>query len=1416
MANIQIPVLFDMSGDTIVFGEEGTGDFLSSHLDFVLDMTTEANGISLTAADISSSILVGDQDTGDSIFYSGGTSGSVGVDNLCNRIAKAITRGKLVHLPKTGNTSNSGIPMGGRANLYDSNGVYTENGNNDIYAIKYFSSIAPIGDEQMLGEAMARVASVHLVGSPLSAGIFQDKTQVQTDLETPSSHTFDGGNTAFYNALAVQLSKVLGGSKSSAPMNAGKLLSGITDINFDIDNLTNLVREAALTNKALTTSPGSANAAQLDNHNVGAIHGYSTGNQWENDADPTTGKRNHIGSNSTTNVDGTTTLDGPWIQFDAGEQVVVSHLKLWGNGNYEGGHARASAPKKFSILKSDDGTNWTTVKSYDFPSLIPLLHAGATGFRGDPFTAGYYWSGSSSRNFEINLDPFVRTRYIRMHIEEACDRYFECNEFQIIGVLDSQGTDYERAPTSATCEFNISDVTFDVAQTNICRYGSGGGNHQYTTSALNRPQGRNYFSGSPNGVVGQNSDNAFDGHKTGQHGHNMSSSFTTDGVWITTPDTGHNSIGKLWIPKEQITNSNVNQGGPYFGIDLGAQIYGATTSDVSNAKWAVASSKWYGNGHYNNHGGNPRNYTIYYSHDRHNWTIAKQVTQPASSTTTDWPSANVANEDIFDKIIVARYWMFQVNAIWKDATGCTVGEWELFGQTLANTTGATVVPNTDPPLDASGTSVPALKSIFEQLMNVPGRALLVTAEDDGVGGDVIGQTTPDPASLGDTVSTILNTNTTTNSILGMTVMPNGDIYTSGRNTHNIYKITAAGVLSEYTSNNGQTNVDGTIGVDAVTIPTGYGICNDGTSLYICCWYYHVVKKVNLSTGVVSTLAGTFGTASTTNTDSNFNKPSGICIDSAKENLYVASWQDGRIKKITISTGAVTYIAGGPPNNSQWLGTGAGAGFWRPTTITIDSTDTFLWISNREGNLSKLEISTGEHTIPGFATNGGVGSNGNAVYTLTPQETTDYRTIAIDPTDTYIYYCTPHKVKRWNISTETLEDFAGHDTETGLVEGSLTDARFDMSFGEHLVLAFDNEWNIYIAHRSTNGGGKLAISRINQIGGGSPQDILSKARTNTSGFPFITGDKLVVYLRPKINFAAQTFPEQHSEALVGFPDTVGFNVPVYNIADSAGSITSQTYSQSSAQDTTMFAFEQAMDGTGVTGTEYFTTAGNTYNNTTGVHTGAGQTTNVDGSTTLDGEWGQVDIGVSTFVKELTLTTNNPYVNRMPTEFRLLGSTDGTNWKTMIHETGIPTGWTHTTPRTYENLVAKPYRYYRYVVITIDSPNGNADARTSLGHFNLKGSLATEAFIRVGGKAGIPGFQPIAQAVQDISGLVTNFTATAQNIQDAFPGKSVAGDESEVLKWGWMGSANSDSLTLDTTDISDPTTIDLHIWKITITL
>lgn len=220
-ATVQLPVLFDVSGTATVFGESATtADFISPHLEFTLDMTTEANDISLNFQHIKDAISVGDHEISDTIYYASNlVNGSV--DLLANRIAKAITRGKLVHVPSGTDHSDGGIPMGGRP-LVAANGLVdsTPGNTNNKYALKYRTSIAPVNDEQMMGEAMARVAAVHLVGHPLAQAVFKNESTIQDDLETASSQTFysNGSTVNFYNTFATQLSKVLGGALAATPL----------------------------------------------------------------------------------------------------------------------------------------------------------------------------------------------------------------------------------------------------------------------------------------------------------------------------------------------------------------------------------------------------------------------------------------------------------------------------------------------------------------------------------------------------------------------------------------------------------------------------------------------------------------------------------------------------------------------------------------------------------------------------------------------------------------------------------------------------------------------------------------------------------------------------------------------------------------------------------------------------------------------------------------------------------------------------------------------------------------------------------------------------------------------------------------------------------------------------------------------
>ena len=98
-------------------------------------------------------------------------------------------------------------------------------------------------------------------------------------------------------------------------------------------------------------------------------------------------------------------------------------------------------------------------------------------------------------------------------------------------------------------------------------------------------------------------------------------------------------------------------------------------------------------------------------------------------------------------------------------------------------------------------------------------------------------------------------------------------------------------------------------------------------------------ELSLST-VVTTLAGTgsYGSANGTGTSASFNYPRGITTDGT--NLYVADQSNHLIRKIVISTGAVTTVAGTGSSGSA-NGTGTSASFYYPQGITTDGTNLYV-------------------------------------------------------------------------------------------------------------------------------------------------------------------------------------------------------------------------------------------------------------------------------------------------------------------------------------------------------------------------------------------------------------------------------------------------------------------------------------------
>ena len=227
MPIIQIPVLFDVSGTMQIYGEDTQGqDFIESHLQFTLDMTTDSN-YPLSYQDFTNAILIGDADSSNNIFFANEAAGTHAIDFLCNKIALAITKGNLLHYPAAGDHSTAGIPMGGRPLVAKDGTVKVDadplptivtgledNSANNIYSLKYQGTVSPVDGPQPLGPCILRTCATHLVGHPLAQGLFVNEDNIQVQLETNTANQF--GTNFYYNSIAEQLSKVFGGGLTPA------------------------------------------------------------------------------------------------------------------------------------------------------------------------------------------------------------------------------------------------------------------------------------------------------------------------------------------------------------------------------------------------------------------------------------------------------------------------------------------------------------------------------------------------------------------------------------------------------------------------------------------------------------------------------------------------------------------------------------------------------------------------------------------------------------------------------------------------------------------------------------------------------------------------------------------------------------------------------------------------------------------------------------------------------------------------------------------------------------------------------------------------------------------------------------------------------------------------------------------------
>lgn len=258
----------------------------------------------------------------------------------------------------------------------------------------------------------------------------------------------------------------------------------------------------------------------------------------------------------------------------------------------------------------------------------------------------------------------------------------------------------------------------------------------------------------------------------------------------------------------------------------------------------------------------------------------------------------------------------------------------------------------------------------------------------------------------------------------------------------------------------------------------YGITSDGTNLYVSDVANHRIRKIVISSGLVTTLAGPApGSSATGDADgignaATFNNPRGITTDGSS--LFVADCGNNKVRKIVISTGAVTTIAGpiqGTTTTGDTDATGNAARFYCPNGITTDGANLYV-VDFANQKIRKIVISTGVVTTiagpaQGTTTTGDADGTGNAARFNYPFG------ITTDGTNLFVTDHNNHKIRKIVISSGVVTTIGG--PAPGTVQGGDTDATGNASRFYNPGGAITNDGtNIYVSDLPFNKIRKIVI------------------------------------------------------------------------------------------------------------------------------------------------------------------------------------------------------------------------------------------------------------------------------------------------------------------------------------------------------
>ena len=255
---------------------------------------------------------------------------------------------------------------------------------------------------------------------------------------------------------------------------------------------------------------------------------------------------------------------------------------------------------------------------------------------------------------------------------------------------------------------------------------------------------------------------------------------------------------------------------------------------------------------------------------------------------------------------------------------------------------------------------------------------------------------------------------------GMATSPDGSfVLIADQMNHKIRKLMVSTGAVSTLAGSGIAGGGNGIGTSAqLSYPADVSISSDGLFAVSSCHFGHRLRRIELSTRLVTTIGGdgSSGHSNGVGTNSIFNLPVGISLYSGDSLAIVVDRNNQRLRLIDTSSLQVTTVAGsGSEGGANGIGTSAT--FAHPRIIAVSSSDEFAVVSETTGQrLRKVVLSTWAVSTLAGSSSGASGSS-DGVGTLT---TFNYPNgLLLTSDDMYVYVAdrNNHKIRRVETSSQ---------------------------------------------------------------------------------------------------------------------------------------------------------------------------------------------------------------------------------------------------------------------------------------------------------------------------------------------------------------------------------------------------------------